>query len=123
MATNRKRQGGLGLAILTLMLAPGAAASQDGASEWNLHSGSRTNILQPAVQNPIAMEVVVTVRFLIDKKGGVSRCEVLKSSGHEDLDTRTCSTIEQRFKFEPKDENGKSTQGWRTQRVRYQITE
>lgn len=125
MTMNRKRQAGL--AVLALMLAPGAATGQtapaDGASEWNLHYGNRTKAPPLAVEETVIKEMPVKVRYLIDKKGRVSRCEVLESSGHEKLDKKTCSIIEQRFKFEPKVENGKRVPEWRTQTVRYQITE
>lgn len=43
----------------------------------------------------------VTVRYLVVKNGRVETCEIIKSSGNDQLDETTCRLIRERFRFEP----------------------
>ncbi|MFC4292865.1 energy transducer TonB [Sphingorhabdus arenilitoris] len=67
-------------------------------------------------------EGVTAVRLDIGKNGEVTNCAITRSSGHEDLDQATCSSLRQRARFNPAlDGAGNSLEdGWAT-RVRWQI--
>lgn len=43
----------------------------------------------------------VTVRYLVVETGRVETCEIIKSSGNDQLDVTTCRLIRERFRFEP----------------------
>lgn len=43
----------------------------------------------------------VTARFMVEVDGRASECRIVQSSGHAELDSKTCAIIEQRFQFRP----------------------
>ncbi len=43
----------------------------------------------------------VSVRYLVQTDGRVSRCRVTRSSGSRELDDLTCRLIEERFRYDP----------------------
>ena len=61
-------------------------------------------------------------RLKIDPTGGISDCQVIKSSGHKVLDDATCKNILKRGRFRSaKDEDGNNIAGEYSNRVRWQI--
>jgi protein TonB len=51
---------------------------------------------------------IVMVRYVVEIDGHASHCQVIRSSGHWDLDEATCRLIEQRFRYKPaRDRNGR----------------
>ena len=60
-------------------------------------------------------------RVQIDKKGSVTSCEIIESSGHADLDHITCLRIAERAVFEPaRTAKGRATMGTYRNSVRWQ---
>lgn len=43
----------------------------------------------------------VSVRYVVDERGRVGRCDITRSSGSAELDDTTCRLIQERFRFEP----------------------
>jgi TonB family protein len=65
-------------------------------------------------------EGVVEFRLEVATSGTVSKCEVVKSSGHLDLDTTACDMISKRARFTPaKNYKGKPIVGYYYNRVRW----
>lgn len=119
-----KLAGRIGLAALAVLFLPTVAAGQpafDTAAAANTDGGWNLNYRgMPEAPAPVRV-AAVKVRYLVDKKGKPSRCEVVESSGSDKFDEKTCPAIIGRMHFEPKIENGKPVEHWRTQTVRYQI--
>ena len=55
----------------------------------------------PAEAQRNGEEGTVQARLDIDGSGRVARCTVIRSSGHELLDSATCSILRRRARFEP----------------------
>jgi protein TonB len=54
----------------------------------------------------------VVFKLEIDRKGMVTACDILQSSGHRDLDNATCAAMAVRGEFEPaRDYKGKRALG------------
>lgn len=67
-------------------------------------------------------EGTTVFRLRIAPDGLPTHCEILSSSGHDDLDTTTCELIMARARFTPgRDESGKPTGGTYSNRIRWQI--
>ena len=65
-----------------------------------------------------------TVKFTldVDERGRVAACEIVESSGSDDLDEATCYNIQRRARFEPAaDGNGAAIRSTFTNSVRWQI--
>ncbi len=61
-------------------------------------------------------------RVAVDKRGFVVNCEILVSSGYQDLDDATCNLVSKRAIFEPAlDPKGKPVKGYFQSNVRWQI--
>jgi TonB family protein len=61
-----------------------------------------------------------TIRYVIGVGGRVESCELVQSSGHEDLDWTSCAIVTQRFVFMPAlDEKGHPVPESRQQRIRW----
>lgn len=61
-------------------------------------------------------------RVKVDKKGVVKSCEIVKSSGHSDLDHVTCQYISERAVFEPAQTSyGHAVAGTYQNSVRWQV--
>jgi TonB family protein len=55
---------------------------------------------------------VVSFQLEIDRKGMVTGCDIIQSSGHRDLDMATCAAMALRGEFEPaRDAKGKKALG------------
>lgn len=51
---------------------------------------------------------VATVRLLVSRRGTVDSCDVVQSSGHEDLDAASCRLMGERGHYEPaRDSSGR----------------
>jgi TonB family protein len=65
-------------------------------------------------------EGIVEFRLEVTTSGKVSKCEVIQSSGHLDLDTTACDMISKRAQFTPaKNKKGKPIVGFYYNRVRW----
>ena len=61
---------------------------------------------------------------IVDKKGRVTNCAIVRSSGHAILDARTCELVSQRARFRPAlDENGNPIVSSYTNIVRWTLPE
>lgn len=75
--------------------APGGEARPIGnAARW------ATNDDYPAAAMREGREGSTTFRAVVDPQGKVSKCEIVKSSGHADLDASTCALVQRRARFE-----------------------
>jgi protein TonB len=75
--------------------APGGEARPIGnAARW------ATNDDYPAAALREGREGSTTFRVFVDPSGKVSKCEIVKSSGHADLDVSTCTLVQRRARFE-----------------------
>ena len=63
--------------------------------------GRLANSDYPRAAMRAGAEGVVYVRILVGADGSVTRCQVTRSSGSEDLDSTTCRLIERRFEYRP----------------------
>lgn len=67
-------------------------------------------------------EGTVRVRYDVSADGRASNCQIVQSSGHSRLDSRTCELIERRFRFKPATRAGAPVASpGQTQAVRWQI--
>lgn len=67
-------------------------------------------------------EGVTRFRVVVNTKGRVDSCSIVRSSGHDDLDQATCKNIKRRARFRPAlDSNGNPMQGTYSNAVRWQI--
>ncbi|MGV1683976.1 TonB family protein [Sphingopyxis sp. NJF-3] len=67
-------------------------------------------------------EGVVGFRLTVDADGLPSGCDVTASSGHADLDEKTCQLLMERARFTPaRDENGQKVASSYTNRIRWQL--
>jgi protein TonB len=65
-----------------------------------------------------------TIRYLVGAGGRVEACDVVQSSGNEDLDRTSCALMLQRFVFMPAlDEQGRAVAESRQQRIRWVLPE
>jgi len=64
----------------------------------------------------------VGVELKIDKRGRVSRCDVVQSSSSKSLDSATCRILQQRARFTPAlDSNGRPAEDTYTQRITWRL--
>jgi protein TonB len=64
----------------------------------------------------------VTAKLSIDRRGHVSKCEIISSSGSASLDRATCSILARRARFTPaRDVNGKPVPDTFTQSIVWQL--
>lgn len=69
-------------------------------------------------------EGVTRFKLNISKTGNVTRCSIVKSSGHTDLNSATCLNVYQRAEFSPAtDESGRAIAGPYELSVRWQLPE
>ena len=67
-------------------------------------------------------EGVTKFALSIDTSGKVARCDIVGSSGHADLDAKTCELVSKRARFEPaRDGNGEKTTGTFISSIRWQL--
>jgi len=66
----------------------------------------------PALSRRLGEAGVVQLRALINPDGSVAKLELLKSSGHERLDTSAFNTVRNSWKFEPARQNGQAVAEW-----------
>ncbi len=70
----------------------------------------------------MGLEGVTAFRALIGTDGRAKQCEITQSSGHEVLDTATCTKVIDHGRFEPgRDDRGRKTQAWYSGRLTWQI--
>jgi protein TonB len=63
---------------------------------------------------------VAVVRLAINRSGDVDECAIVVSSGHADLDARTCEAVAVRGRFEPaRDAQGNRVRGEVLHRVNW----
>lgn len=68
------------------------------------------------------LEGTTTFRALIDADGRAKECQIVQSSGHEILDTATCTKVIDHGRFEPaRDERGRKTRGWYQSTLKWQL--
>jgi protein TonB len=64
----------------------------------------------------------VAFRLLINRRGRVSECQIVSSSGSNALDGATCRILEDRARFEPaRDADGKRIADETTGRIRWML--
>ncbi len=63
--------------------------------------GRLKNSDYPAAAGEAGVGGTVAVRYVVETDGGVSDCEVTRSSGSRILDETTCRLIRERFRFRP----------------------
>jgi protein TonB len=69
-------------------------------------------------------EGTVLVRYAIEPNGAVSRCQVVASSGSDELDSVSCAIVTRRFRFEPaRGADGRPVGDSRTQRFLWRLPE
>lgn len=67
-------------------------------------------------------EGITTFTVAVETDGRVEGCSVTGSSGHNDLDTATCTVVSRRARFQPAtDDDGNTIRGEYSNRVRWQI--
>jgi protein TonB len=66
-----------------------------------LQSGQLRNDDYPRRAKRRGAQGSVTIRYRVETDGRVSRCNVLVSSGHSDLDSTTCRLVQERYRYSP----------------------
>ena len=79
----------------------GGGGSGGGGSHAQRVRGQLNNSDYPIGARMAGIEGMVAVRFTVQPDGGVSGCQILKSSGSAELDGTTCRLIERRFRYRP----------------------
>lgn len=83
-----------------------------------------TNADYPASAMRERREGDTSFRITYDTSGLPQKCDILSSSGHADLDSRTCELMMARARFEPgRDTAGRASGGTYSNRVRWKIPE
>jgi TonB family protein len=68
------------------------------------------------------LQGILTLRYFVDEQGGVSRAEIIQSSGIKSLDDSASKMITQRWKFDPaKDSNGTPIGVWQGAAVQFTV--
>jgi TonB family protein len=85
-----------------------------------------TDVFDPADYPPEAikrdLEGDTYILWQIDASGEPQECRILKSSGHDILDQRSCGVIMKRGRFVPaRDSGGKSVDSYMSRRVRWRM--
>jgi len=79
----------------------GGGGTGEGGSHAQRIQGQLNNSDYPIGARMAGIEGLVAVRFTIRPDGRVTGCQVLKSSGSDELDGTTCRLIERRFRYRP----------------------
>ena len=67
-------------------------------------------------------EGVTAFRVWYDKRGLPSKCDVMESSGHTDLDTATCALVMRRARFKPgRNREGETVGGYYMNKIRWTV--
>lgn len=109
-----------------------APTAQDASSSTSLSTfdpiprgnpGTWTNTNDyPSVALQKELEGTTGFRVTVSPDGRVMDCAIVLSSGSSELDSATCASVKRRARFEPaRDASGKSTTGYYSNRVRWQI--
>ncbi len=76
----------------------------------------------PSIALQQELEGTTGFRVAVSPDGRVADCAIVLSSGSSELDSATCANVTRRARFEPaRDESGKPTTGYYSNRVRWQI--
>lgn len=98
-----------------------AAARPDPVPKGNPGNWANTNDY-PSRALQQEREGTVGFRVTIGSDGRVIDCQIVSSSGHEDLDQATCTNLRRRARFDPAlDDSGRPITGTYSNRVRWQI--
>jgi protein TonB len=96
--------------------APRAAAPRNDPARWVVTDDYPSRDLREGNEGTTVFRVVV------GSNGRVSACEIVRSSGHPDLDAATCKAVTRRARFDPAtDGNGEKAVGTYSNSVRWQI--
>ncbi len=89
---------------LAMMMASAAGADADGPAPARSVNGGRDWIYTtdyPADALRDRRGGVVTVRLRVTREGEVDGCDIVRSSGHRDLDDISCMAMAMRGRYEP----------------------
>lgn len=87
-------------------------------------SGWMANVDYPSEALRAGEQGAVTVKLAVDTSGGVSSCDVVKSSGSASLDAETCRAVRRRARYTPAtDERGQAVASVDQHTVRWALPE
>lgn len=112
------------LSMMIMLTAPEApAVTADSTLAPTTNPGSWvTSGDYPATAMRDQREGTTAFRLVVGVDGLPSKCDVIESSGHADLDTTTCRLLMERARFKPAhDERGQPAAGTYSNRIRWQI--
>jgi TonB family protein len=125
--------GGMTSLLLAVLAVPSAAVPSPPASHADLSAPGKpannpgtwaTNADYPAMAMRERREGVTGFRLTYDASGLPQKCDIISSSGHADLDARTCELMMARARFEPgRDAAGRAAGGTYSNRVLWQVPE
>lgn len=124
---------GSSLLFVTALAAPSTAAPSAPSSHVGLSAPGQpaenpgrwaTFSDYPALAMRERREGITGFRLTYDTNGLPQKCDIISSSGHADLDARTCELMMVRARFQPgKDAAGKVVGGTYSNRVRWSLPE
>lgn len=98
-------------------LPPNRAVTPRNGSEW-IQAGDFGRLPR------LSGDGVLTFSLLVDAKGEVEECSVLKSSGSRQLDAQTCRLLQRRARFDPAtDANGFATKATYSSQVEFAVAQ
>lgn len=112
----------LALAVASKTVQPEAAEQDEPAKPVTSPGSWVTSDDYPAAALRDEREGTAGFRLIIGTDGLPTRCEIVASSGHADLDAKTCEIVMARARFTPvHDATGNAVGGTYASRVRWQI--
>ena len=76
----------------------------------------------PPAARRARMEGEVDFLLTVGPDGAIVDCRIVRSSGHQELDQRTCSLLRQRAKFAPaRGADGETVTGYYLNRLRWKL--
>ncbi|WP_077148853.1 energy transducer TonB [Sphingopyxis sp. KK2] len=83
---------------------------------WVTHSDYPVSAIQSRLEGEVGFLITV------GSDGSVSECRIVKSSGHDILDSSTCDLIRRRAKFDPaRNENGEAVAGYYLSKIQWSV--
>jgi len=132
--------GGEWVVSLSLIVAAAALAASENAPRGPAAAASATADVYPRPARAIVSEPWITsedsppealwawhegttrVRYIIGRDGRIRDCTIVQSSGHAELDERSCALLTERGRFHPGlGSDAQPTEDWRIQNITWRI--
>jgi|TARA_R110002124_G_scaffold232729_1_gene397812 protein TonB len=112
----------INILLFAIFLAPISFESLDAQVDSDPQDDSWVADGYPSVSRRSEEEGTVGVRLEVSPQGTVSKCNVIESSGFQNLDRDACKQLMKGARFKPAtDDDGKAVTGYFETKVRYEL--